>query len=150
MFEETNKQLSTDFLQYFQELHQNPWQIITLILDIIIVGFLAYQFIKFAKKSKVWQLIKGIVLLIIITLLSGLLKLRILNFILTSFMTYGVMALLVIFQPELRRALEQLGANTNGISKFFGIDKSLMDKTKEDIYKVVIAATELSKLKQVH
>jgi diadenylate cyclase len=147
MFEETNKQLSTDFLQYFQELHQNPWQIITLILDIIIVGFLAYQFIKFAKKSKVWQLIKGIVLLIIITLLSGLLKLRILNFILTSFMTYGVMALLVIFQPELRRALEQLGANTNGISKFFGIDKSLMDKTKEDIYKVVIAATELSKTK---
>ena len=147
MFEETNKKLSTDFLQYFQELHQNPWQIITLILDIIIVGFLAYQFIKFAKKSKVWQLIKGIVLLIIITLLSGLLKLRILNFILTSFMTYGVMALLVIFQPELRRALEQLGANTNGISKFFGIDKSLMDKTKEDIYKVVIAATELSKTK---
>lgn len=147
MFEETNKQLSTDFLPYFQELHQNPWQIITLILDIIIVGFLAYQFIKFAKKSKVWQLIKGIVLLIIITLLSGLLKLRILNFILTSFMTYGVMALLVIFQPELRRALEQLGANTNGISKFFGIDKSLMDKTKEDIYKVVIAATELSKTK---
>ena len=116
-------------------------------MDIIIVGFLAYQFIKFAKKSKVWQLIKGIVLLIIITLLSGLLKLRILNFILTSFMTYGVMALLVIFQPELRRALEQLGANTNGISKFFGIDKSLMDKTKEDIYKVVIAATELSKTK---
>ena len=61
-------------------------------------------------------------------------------------MTYGVMALLIIFQPELRRALEQLGS-TNTFSKFFGIEKSLMDKTKEDIYKVVIAIEELAKTK---
>ena len=78
-------------------------------------------------------------------ILSSALKLRILNFILTSFMTYGVIALLVIFQPELRRALEQLGSNT--FSKIFGIDKSLKDKTKEDIYKVVIAIEELAKTK---
>jgi len=51
----------------------------------------------------------------------------------------------VIFQPELRRGLEQLG--TNKLTKFFGIDKDLATKTKEDIYKVVIAATELAKAK---
>lgn len=147
MFEETNRQISTDFNAYITELHNNPWQIFTLVLDILIVVFLAYKFIKFAKKSRVWQLVKGIVLLIIITLLSGLLKFRILNYILTSVMTYGVMALLIIFQPELRRALEQLGANTGAISKFFGIDKSLMDKTKEDVYRVCIAAEELAKTK---
>ena len=49
------------------------------------------------------------------------------------------------FQPELRRALEQLG--TNKFTKFFGIEKDVATKTKEDIYKIVIAASELSKTK---
>ena len=79
------------------------------------------------------------------TILSGLLKLRILNFILTSIMSYGIIALLIIFQPELRRALEQLGSNT--FSRMFGIEKNMEDKIKEDIYKVVIAVEELAKHK---
>ena len=60
-------------------------------------------------------------------------------------MTYGVILLIVIFQPELRRALEQLGSNK--INKFFGIDKDIATKTKENIYKIVNAATEMSKTK---
>ena len=60
-------------------------------------------------------------------------------------MNWGVIAIIVIFQPELRRALEQLG--TNKFTKFFGLDSDLATKTKEDIYKVVIAASELSKTK---
>lgn len=58
-------------------------------------------------------------------------------------MTYGVFMLIVIFQPELRRALEQLG--TNKFSKYFGIDDDVNSKTKENIYKIAIAAMELSK-----
>jgi len=145
MFEELNKQMSINIGSYIKELQSNPWQIIILILDLVIVCFLIYYFIKLTKKSRVWQLMKGIAFLIIATFLSGLLKLRILNFILTSVMTYGVIALLVIFQPELRRALEQLGSNS--FNKFFGMDKSLKDKTKEDIYKVIIAVQELAKTK---
>ena len=53
--------------------------------------------------------------------------------------------MIVIFQPELRRGLEQLG--TNKFTKFFGMDKDIITRTKEDIYKIVIAATELSKAK---
>lgn len=146
MFEELNKQMSISFNDYITELQSNPWEIITLIIDMIIVGFLIYEFVKIAKKSRVWQLMKGIAFLIIITFLSGVLKLKILNFILTSVMTYGVIALLIIFQPELRRALEQLGSS-NTFSRLIGIDKSLKGKTKEDIYKVVIAAEELAKHK---
>ena len=134
-----------DFAEYISDLSSHPWQIVTFVLDITIVVFLLVYFIKVAKKSRVWQLIKGIVLLIIITVLSNLLDLRLLYFILTSFMSYGVIALLIIFQPELRRAIEQLGSST--FSKLFGIDKSLRDKTKEDIYKVVIAAEEMAKSK---
>ena len=134
-----------DFADYISELGSHPWQIVTFILDMTIVIFLLVYFVKVAKKSRVWQLLKGIVFLIVITILSNLLELRLLYFILTSFMSYGVIALLIIFQPELRRAIEQLGSST--FSKLFGIDKSIRDKTKEDIYKVVIAAEEMAKSK---
>lgn len=62
-------------------------------------------------------------------------------------MTYGVIALIVIFQPELRRMLEQLG--TNKFTKFFGIglEKNVETKTKEDIYKIVIATKEMANTK---
>ena len=58
-------------------------------------------------------------------------------------MTYGVFMLIVIFQPEIRRGLEQLG--TSKFSKYFGIDQDVNAKTKENIYKIAIAAMELSK-----
>ena len=108
MFEKVNEQMQVDFSAYINELKTYPWQIITLIIDLVLVGFLIYGFIKIAKKSRAIQLIKGILFLVIITILSNVFKLRILNFILTSFMTYGVLFLIVVFQPELRRALEQL------------------------------------------
>lgn len=134
-----------NIVEYIKSLQTNPFQLITLIIDLALVLFLLYCFFKIVKGSRAWQLIKGIALLIIATWASGLLNLKILNWILTGIMNLGVIAVIVIFQPELRRALEQLG--TNKITKFFGIDKNLETKTKEDIYKVVIAATELSRTK---
>lgn len=134
-----------NIVKSFQNLSENPINLFTSILDITIVIFLVYCFIRIVKGSRAWQLIKGITLLIIATWLSGLLNLRILNSILTGIMNWGVIAIIVIFQPELRRALEQLG--TNKITKFFGLNSDLATKTKEDIYKVVIAAKELSTTK---
>lgn len=133
------------FTSYITELSKNPFRLLSLILDLVIVAYLIYKFIKYAKNSRAWQLLKGIVLILIVTALSDILELRILNFILNFFMPYGVIALIVIFQPELRRMLEQLG--TNKITKYFGFDKDLATKTKEDIYKIVIAASELAKTK---
>ena len=134
-----------NILSYFRELNESPFKMITFILDIAIVIFLFYCFFRMVKGSRAWQLLKGILLLIVVTWVSGLLNLKILNSILTGIMNWGVIAVIVIFQPELRRALEQLG--TNKFTKFFGIDKDIATKTKEDVYKVVIAATELSKSK---
>ena len=134
-----------NILNFFQNLKENPFTVITTILDLAIVIFLLYCFFKVVKGSRAWQLIKGIAFLIIATWVSGLLNLKILNSILTGIMNWGVIALVVIFQPELRRGLEQLG--TNKFTKFFGIESDLATKTKEDVYKVVIAATELSKTK---
>lgn len=130
-------------LGYITAFSQNPMSLLILLVDIIIVIFLATKIIKFAKDSRAWQLLKGIFFLIIANVLSYVLQLRILNFILNIIMTWGVFALIVIFQPELRRALEQLG--TNKLTKFFGIDKDIATRTKEDIYKIIIAVLELAK-----
>ena len=132
-------------VEYLETLYQYPIKLVLLILDIGIVLFLLYKFFNLVKDTRVWQLIKGIIVLIIINTLSGVLQLNILHFILSSLMTYGVLILIVIFQPELRRALEQLG--TRKLTRFFGIDKDIEARTKEDIYKIVIAAKELSKTK---
>ena len=140
-----NISLNSFIQNYIELLNQNPIKFISLVLDLIIVGFLIVSVIKFSRNSRAWQLLKGIALLVIATVVSNILDLRILNYILNSIMTWGVFALIVIFQPELRRALEQLG--TNKFTKFFGIDKDIETRTKEDIYKVVIAALELSKTK---
>ncbi|MDO5557713.1 MAG: diadenylate cyclase CdaA [Clostridia bacterium] len=133
--------------QYINDLQQYPVKLVSLIIDLVIVIYIVYKFIKATRGSRVWQLIKGIILLMVITAATDFFNLSILNFILKTIMTWGwgVVALVVIFQPEIRLALEKLG--TNKITKLFGIDKSLATKWKEDIYKVTIAATELSKKK---
>lgn len=132
-------------LTYIQTLQEYPIKLVTLILDISIVIFLGYHLLKIVKDSRAWQLVKGIALLIIATALSALLNLHILNYILSTVMNWGIILIFIIFQPELRRALEQLG--TNKFTKFFGFDKDIATKTKEDIYKIVIAVIELAKEK---
>lgn len=130
----------------FTHYSQNPWNIVTLIIDIVIVAFLVYAMVKILKGSRAMQLVKGIIFLILITWLSSIFNLKILNYLLTTVMTYGVILLIVLFQPELRRALEQLGSS-NKLTRFLGIEKDIISKTKEDIYKIGIAVMELSKTK---
>lgn len=137
----------TQVIENFNNLLTSPLSLITTILDLVIVIFLIYKAFKILKETRAWQLLKGIAVLIIITFISGYLKLTILNYILTSVMSYGVIMLIIVFQPELRRALEQLGT-TNRFSRILGIDQDLNAKKKENVYKIAIAAVELSKQKK--
>lgn len=135
----------TNILGYLGWLYNNPYRLIMLIIDLGLVIFITMKLVQILKDTRAWQLIKGVAVLLIATALSSLFQLKILNSILTSFMTYGLILIIILFQPELRRALEQLG--TNKVSKFFGIDKDIATKTKENIYKVIVAAMELAKTK---
>ncbi len=130
-------------VSYIEELCNTPFLLVMSILDVVIVVFLLYKLFQMLKGTRAWQLSKGILLLILATFLSEAFHLSILNYILSSVMSYGLFMLIVIFQPEIRRALEQLG--TNKFSKYFGIDDETNAKTKENIYKIAIAAMELSK-----
>ena len=131
--------------EYFSLLQQHPIRLVSIILNLTIIIYIIVKILKLAKKSRAIQLIKGIVFFILITWISGLLNLNIVHSVLTAFLPSGVIALVVIFQPEIRRALEQLG--TNKLTNFFGMEKSLEARTRENIYKIVIAVEEMAKTK---
>ncbi len=79
------------------------------IIDISIVAYLFYKAYFLIKETRAEQLIKGIVILLLATEISGIMQFQVIRWILEKTMTVGIMALLIVFQPELRRALEQLG-----------------------------------------
>jgi len=137
------KEFWTNTFKYYM---QEPWNMVALIIDVIIVIFLIAAMVRILKGSRAMQLVKGIIFLILITWSSSIFNLKILNYLLTTIMTYGVILLIVLFQPELRRALEQLGSS-NKLTRFLGLEKDIISKTKEDIYKIGIAVMELSKNK---
>ena len=93
---------SNDVVNYIELLKQYPIKIISLVLDLAIVIFFIIKVFKFAKDTRALQLVKGILFFIIITWVSGILKLEIVHSILTAILPSGVVALVVIFQPELR------------------------------------------------
>jgi diadenylate cyclase len=140
-----NAFIQNNIVAYFNMYKESPAKLIPLVIDIFLVVCLIYLFVRMVKGTRTWQLVKGIAFLIIVTWLSGILGLNILHFILGTIMNWGVILIIVIFQPEIRRALEQIG--TNKLTKYFGMEKDIATRTKEDIYKVVIAATELAKTK---
>ena len=91
---------------------------ITDVLDILIVAFLIYKVLGFIRETRAEQLAKGLLVLVVITMLSEVLHLYTLHWLLSGLMTVGLVAIVVIFQPELRRGLEYLGRSR--ISNVFG------------------------------
>lgn len=89
--------------------HFNILNYLTDIIDILIVSYLIYKVILIIRGTKAVQLAKGILVIVGVWFLSSLFQLRTLEWILNNAITYGLFAIIVIFQPELRRLLEQLG-----------------------------------------
>jgi diadenylate cyclase len=79
------------------------------IIDILIVSYVIYQLILLVRGTRAIQLLKGIFVVLVVWALSVLLSLNTLQWMIRQLFTYGVLALVIIFQPELRRALDQLG-----------------------------------------
>ena len=78
-------------------------------IDVAIIAFIIYQILRFIRETRAEQLVKGLLILIIVMIISGTLHLYTLNWLLRNFMQFGIIALVIVFQPELRRALEYLG-----------------------------------------
>lgn len=127
----------TNVVGYFNMLMQYPIKIVALIVDLFLVGCLFHVVMKLLKGTRAMQLVKGIIFLIVAIALSDFFSLNILHYILSSISTYGVIMVIVIFQPELRRALEQMGSTD--IRKLFDFeqqDESFIDRVVIAIYKM--------------
>lgn len=109
---------------YLQWLQSNPINFIILCIDIILVIYIAKKGYDLIKNTNAIQLVKGLIILIIATIISGWCQLYILNFILKSIMTYGVVLIMIVFQPELRKALGGIGKNKK-IARIFRFDKDI-------------------------
>jgi len=102
------------------------------VIDILIIAYVLYRLILVIHKTRAEQLLKGLAVLIVITKVSEWLQLRTVNYILRNAMTVGVIALLIVFQPELRRGLESLGR-----SGFLGKNFFFFNEEEKDMSEVL-------------
>lgn len=113
------------------------------VVDILIVSYIIYHLLTLLKGTRAVQLLKGISILLLIWMMSNVFHLRTLQWLIENLFSVGVITVIIIFQPELRRALEQLGRR--GI---FGLGNQFEDKMAAKlVVEVSRAATNLSKRK---
>ena len=114
-------------------------------LDILIISFVFYQLLQFARKSRAGQLVKGIILILVFYGLAVMLYAC--NWILNKILELGFISLVVIFQPELRRTLERMGQSTMWANLLVGnrrSDPSLRGAWQSAVVAICDAAEQLS------
>lgn len=122
---------------------------LTDILEIFIIAYMIYHVIIWVKNTRAWMLLKGIVFLLIFCLIASILELNVILWIFSKTINVGIIALIIVFQPELRRALEQLGRK-NLVMSFLTFDEQkdknerFSDRTVSELIK---ATYELAKTK---
>ena len=117
------------------------------IVEVIIISFLLYQIMAWMKHTKVWLLMKGIIIIMAFILLALLFEMHTIIWIVEHVLSIAVTAIIVILQPELRHALEELGRKsfvTNLITFERPTDERFSDKTVNDLVK---ASFEMGKVK---
>ena len=117
------------------------------IVEVIIISFLVYHIMVWVKHTKVWALMKGIIIILAFILIAILFKMYTIMWIVENVLTLPVTAIIVILQPELRRALEELGRKNflaNILSFEKAVDERFSDKTVNDLVK---ASFEMGKVK---
>ena len=119
------------------------------ILEIIILSYLIYHIILWFKNTRAWTLLKGIAVLLILMSISYVFKLNTLMWIFKNTINVGILAVIILFQPELRRALEELGRKKILADVIIRDDKNVKnDKlSAETIQELVAASIEMSKNK---
>lgn len=113
-------------LQSWQEIIQlnlTPWRLFIAIVDISLITFLIYSALRSVQGTKLMTLVRGVLLFIMLKIISGWLGLGTFEWLLNQVITYGVIATVIVFQPEIRRGLESLGRTTNIFSFSLSDDK---------------------------
>ena len=134
------------FLDYLEYVGNQLKSIrIVDVIDIFIVAFLLYWVFKFVSGRRAGKLLIGLVILVAFLGISTILDMRALNFILTNLFSVGVVAIVIVFQPELRSALEKVGIESLNLRNLKGkLDNEEQAKIRASIHEISIAAQDLS------
>ena len=139
----------TDFAGIYLNSFHMPSIRWTDVVEIMIISFLVYQIILWIKNTRAWSLLRGIVVIMAFILVAAVFRMATILWIAKNVLSLAVIAIVVVLQPELRRALEQLG-RTNFFASLVPFDSSrtvegrFSDKTMQEIIK---ACYEMGKVK---
>lgn len=119
------KDISRNFVKIFQSITFFD------VLDILILTFLVYYVIKLMRETRAMQLLKGILIVVIVYFLVQIFQLKTMSFLFDNFLQVGIIALMIVFQPELRRILEKVGGTR--VSTFAqSVDKNFGNTSARD------------------
>lgn len=122
---------------------------ITDILEIIILAYLIYHVVIWIKNTRAWTLVKGLVVIMAFWLIAVLFELNVMIWIISNTISVGIIALVIIFQPEFRKALEQLGQK-NIVKSIITFDDSKVTSERfsdHSLDEIIRATFELAKVK---
>ena len=97
-------------MNYMQVILQNLMSLtFSDVIDIAVVSFLIYQLVKLVRETSSTRIIRGVIILIAAMWLSSILQLTMVNYLFKAVLTWGIVVIAIVFQPELRRILERVG-----------------------------------------
>ncbi len=128
-------------LQYYSF----PAITISSILDILVVAVVTYYLILWIQKTRAWFVVKGLVLILTISVLAYVLKLYTVTLIISKTINVGLIAVVVLFQPEIRKALETIGRNSFDFSG--NANDKINNVTAKMLDEIIIACTQMGKVR---
>ncbi len=119
----------------------------TDVAEIIILSFLFYEFLAWVRRTRAWTLIKGIIIILVFIIIAALLQMNTILYLAGRLVNVGILAIIILFQPELRNALEHLGRK-NIFAGLFSVE-SVEEKKDEEhrIEEVTAACQDMSRTK---
>ena len=119
---------------------------ITDLVDVAIIVFLVYKLLSLVKSTRAENILKGVGIFLLALWLSTALELRAVSYILSHVVEWGILALIVLFQPEIRQILERLGSKNIRLMRVLRPEKEITEMEKA-IDQTVVACSELSRTK---
>lgn len=114
------------------------------LVDIAILSFLIYKLIWMTRKNSFGRVLKGVGVVLVIMVLASSFKLYAVSYLFSIVVEWGVLALVILFQPEIRRILERMG-DSRMVSQFFAIQARDLNSVEQSINETVLAYTSMSR-----
>lgn len=128
---------------WHKELASAGWTaILSTIIDVLLVTAAVYWLMMLSKRTRAWQIIWGLLIFLLLVFLTDRLELHTLNYLLRSFLPLGPVAIVILFYPELRRALENMGRVAEWSASLAGTAREQISSVIEVVVKSACAMSE--------